>query len=157
MFHIETFLDCRKTILPSNWGVVRGGYSPSDLKMRFSRACTAKTAPITGWRGERRASESPYSQAKALEERFRLEACRLFRHAQMFHNETFYIHTYAIVTGTRQNAQFCTLARNLKNLRHKFLYFSHKMVYNKRRNSEETEKRSASEAKFGRMEKKSFS
>ena len=62
-------------------GVVRGG-SPSDLKMRFSRACTAKTAPIKGWRGERRASESPYSQAKALEERFRLEACRLFRHAR---------------------------------------------------------------------------
>ena len=63
------------------WGVVRGE-SPSDLKMRFSRACTAKTAPIKGWRGERRASESPYAQAKALEERFRLEACRLFRHAQ---------------------------------------------------------------------------
>ena len=57
------------------WRVVRGVF-PSDLKMRFSRACTAKTAPIKGWRGERRASESPYSQAKTLEERFRLEACR---------------------------------------------------------------------------------
>ena len=55
-----------------NRGVVRGVF-PSDLKTRFSRACTAKTAPIKGWRGERRASESPYSQAKSLEERFRLK------------------------------------------------------------------------------------
>ena len=65
----------KKPYLNPNWGVVRGGY-PSDLKMRFSRACTAKTAPIKGWRGERRASESPYTQVKALEERFQLEACR---------------------------------------------------------------------------------
>ena len=64
-----------------NRGVVRGVF-PSDLKMRFLRACTAKTAPIKGWRGERRASESPYPQAKTLEERFRLEACRKSRHAQ---------------------------------------------------------------------------
>ena len=71
----SAFQTVEKLYYHPTWGVVRGE-SPSDLKMRFSRACTAKTAPIKGWRGERRASESPYSQAKALEERFRLEACR---------------------------------------------------------------------------------
>ena len=49
------FQTVEKLYYHPTWGVVRGE-SPSDLKMRFSRACTAKTAPIKGWRGERRAS-----------------------------------------------------------------------------------------------------
>lgn len=69
-----------KPIFSQLWGVVRGE-TPLYLNMRFSWACTTKTAHIKGWRGERRANESPCFQAKTLEKRFRLEACRLYRHA----------------------------------------------------------------------------
>ena len=49
--------DCRKTYFLANDGELSEGF-PSDSNMRFLRACTAKTAPIKGWRGERRANGS---------------------------------------------------------------------------------------------------
>ena len=79
--HKLRFQTVDKPIFSQLWGVVRGE-TPLYLNMRFSWACTTKTAHIKGWREERRANESPCFQAKTLEKRFRLEACRLYRHAE---------------------------------------------------------------------------